>query len=142
MKIKFIIVFCVLFIISLSLGCVEHTNQLSSDFTSIGTNTFFVVNDSNILLFHTCEQQNVNFNLQDKYIIRGNITNIGQKTIYFCELNASFFTKNSVVPKFVNNDVDDLKIILIEPNKTLEFTIEKYYNYLIDIRSYKIYVSY
>ena len=93
------------------------------------------------MVFSTCEQQKINLNLENEFTIRGNITNIGSNTILFPEVTASFFMKNSIAPKFSNNNVKSDYILCIDPSETVNFTISKKYPN-INIESYIITVSY
>jgi hypothetical protein len=141
MKVQIVSLFLITVFVSLnSSGCVENTFQLSSDFTPIEKDTFSQINDSDLLVFHICEHQKVNL-LDNKYTIRGNITNIGNRQLS-PKINATFFMKNGMIPSISNNNVEPFKISGIEPNQTEEFVIEKKYRLLTDIRSYKIHVLY
>jgi hypothetical protein len=53
MKIKAIsVLFIIIFISVISLGCQENNNELSSDFTPLAKETVSQVNDSNIGFIH------------------------------------------------------------------------------------------
>ncbi|MDD4121178.1 MAG: DUF2393 family protein [Clostridia bacterium] len=140
MKTKNIITFCILLTISsFSLCCVEYTNQLSSDFTPIKSHTLSVINDSNLVVFHICEKESAYID-SEKFTVKGNITNIGSNTIQACTVNASFFNRMKNSPSF-NNDVESRDFWNIEPNQTVNFTIENKYNSRY-IKYYKINVIY
>lgn len=124
-----------------SLGCLEYTEQLSSDFTPIEKDTYSLVNDSNLSVSYICEYQKVNMNLGNQYTIRGNITNIGSSNVYFPKVTAAFFKKNGTTPEF-NNDIDSERFRYIKPNQAVEFVIEKQYPIPTTVESYKIIVSY
>lgn len=143
MKIETITIFLVIIFISLnSLGCVENEHQLSSDFTPVGKDKYSVVNDSNLLVFYVCEQQKVTLNLENKYTIRGNITNIGSNIIVSPEITATFFKENGIIPEFSNNDIKSDCFLYISPNQTVDFVIEKKYQTPISIENYEITVLY
>ena len=142
MKIKFIIVFFVLFIISLTnLGCLEYTAQLSSDFTPIKSHSLSVINDSNLVIFHTCDKEEV-YIVYEKFTVKGNMTNIGSNTIQACTVNASFFDRKKNSPSFSNNDIESIVFWDIEPNQTVNFAFEKKYRSLTNIIFYKINAAY
>ena len=123
-----------------SLGCAEKTNQLSSDFTPIGKDTFSL-NDSNLLVFYTCDQQIVSKGLEKQYTVKGNITNVGSSKLS-PEVNATFFVKNNIIPRFLSNNTETVHLE-IKPKQTKEFVVEKkYVNGAPDMKSYKINVLY
>jgi len=64
MKINAIsLLFLIIFISVISLGCLENNHQMSSDFTPIRKDTVSQINDSNIVVLYTCEQHPVCLNL-------------------------------------------------------------------------------
>ncbi|WP_292464558.1 hypothetical protein [Methanolobus sp.] len=142
MKMKSIAAFYVLlFVLVSTLGCLE-SNHLSSDFTPTGANTFSVINDSNIVVFHTCEKEKVNLNLRDKYIVKGNITNIGDKTIFLSEVNVSFYNRNKNLPFSHKDTTKSVTFIQLKPQQTFNFTLDDTYVLTEDIRYYKINAGY
>lgn len=141
MKTNIFVAFILIVIVFLSsLGCIEYTNHLSSDFTPIGTNTFYIVNDSNMSISYNCVQQKINLDFHKKYTIRGNITNIGNETIDV-ELNAFFFKKNNAEFDSEDNNIEPIKY-RIKPKQTIEFIANQTFTKITDIRSYKITLSY
>lgn len=134
------LILIVIFSLSSS-GCVEYTNHLSSDFTPIGTTAYSIVNDSNIAVFHTFENEDV-YIVYEKFTVKGNITNIGSNTIQVCTINASFFDENKNSPSFYDNDVESSIFWDIKPNQTVDFIIEKKYSSYANIIFYRINVAY
>ena len=127
----------IIFLIFVSLGCTEYSNQLSSDLTSVGKNTISTMNDSNLIITYKCEQQKV-LNIYDKFVVIGNITNIGNKTIY-CNVSASFYKKNSQ-PQGENQVYEK---ITIEPYETHHpFELEMKFIAIAHIKNYKIDIYY
>jgi hypothetical protein len=142
MNTKTIIFFSVVIFLSLnSLGCIGSTYQLSSDLTPIKKNTFSQVNDSDLLVFYKCEEEKVSLNFEKKFTIRGNITNKGNNIILFPEITASFFRRDGNAPEFNNNNVKSVRVLCIDPNETVNFSITKKYPNT-NIESYIITVLY
>ena len=127
----------IIFLTFVSLGCTEYSNQLSSDLTSVGKNTISTMDDSNLIITYKCEQQKELF-VYDKFTIIGDITNIGNKTIY-CNVSVSFYTKNN--QPWGENQVS--KKINIEPNETSNFELEMKFEGITNrIKNYKIDILY
>lgn len=127
----------IIFLTFVSLGCTEYSNQLSSDLTSVGKNTISTMNDSNLIITYKCEQQKELY-IYNKFIITGDITNIGNETIY-CNVNASFYKKNNQ-PWGENNVYEK---ITIEPNETHHpFELEMRFIDIANIKNYKIDIYY
>jgi len=141
-KYSFTISYLILVILLTGLGCVEYGSeknyQLSSDFTIIERNTIFFINDSNLTLFYKCDKENIYYGLYNKFTVKGNITNTGTNTIQFCAVNASFYDRKKNNPSFSTKDVESYEFWTIEPNQTVNFSIEKKYRQMINLRYYKI----
>jgi hypothetical protein len=133
--------FFIFFIFIISLGCLESYNTLSSDYTPVGKNTISQINDQNVSVSYICEKQPICFNLYNKYIISGNVTNTGNLLLLNLTIAATFFGMNNYYSPFYNNEVES-RILYLGSNDTANFTIQKQSPCTANIESYKLKILY
>ena len=150
-KLVFVLVLIVILLISyvvspFLVASFEKDKIEESELTNIDEikHSEFICKNSDLIIYHQAEKHT---NRISKTIyIKGNVTNIGNSTIYLLKFNAKFYDNDKAIVDLGN--VESLSIIYLKPEETVDFNLkhEIYFgnwNYpkFSKIEKYKITIS-
>lgn len=108
-------------------GCVEPVEKTttSSQLHDLNNADIYklTINESNLVLYYSVKSEQNTFYI--KYVIEGNVSNVGGQDSAYCEINTTFHTQSGQAPFGINNTVTPWINDKLKPGKTSNFKFEK-----------------
>ncbi|MBP2030777.1 hypothetical protein J2755_001725 [Methanohalophilus levihalophilus] len=119
--------FLLVMTLPLMAGCAEPAEKSTTSSRLHDLNNVDIykltIDESNLVLYYSVKSEPSTF--YTKYVIEGNVSNIGDTGSVYCEINTTFHTSTGENPLAIDNTVEPWIKEKLKPGKTEDFMFEK-----------------